>query len=140
MRRTVADAMTPPLAVAQDLLIVTAARVMRDERVSALPVIESGRLVGVLTDLDIVVRTVAEDVDPHVARVGDVASHNPVRLHADDPLDHALHVMATHQMRHLAVVDADECIVGSVTQAGIARVSGRRARGGLNRGPTVPIS
>jgi CBS domain-containing protein len=140
LRRTVADVMTPPVAVAQDLLLVSAARMMRDHRVSALPVVESGRLVGVLTDRDIVVRAVAEDVDPHVARVGEVASYDPIRLRGEDPLEHALHVMATHQIRHLAVVDEEERVVGSVTQAGIARSAGPRPHRGLKRDPVLPIS
>ena len=113
---------------------------MRDERVSALPVVESGRLVGILTDRDIVARAVAEDVDPHVACVGDVASYTPVRLRATDLLDHALQVMATHHIRHLAVVDDDERVVGSVTQAGIARSAGPEPRRRLNPEPVLPIS
>jgi CBS domain-containing protein len=140
LRRTVADVMTPPVAVAQDLLLVSAARMMRDQRVSALPVVESGRLVGVLTDRDIVVRVVAENVDPHVARVGEVASYDPIRLRGTDPLEHALHVMATHQIRHLAVVDEEERVVGSVTQVGIARSAGPDPRRGLKRDPVLPIS
>lgn len=132
--------MTTPVAVTQDLLLVSAARLMRDERVSALPVVESGRLVGVLTDRDIVVRAVAADVDPHVARVGEVASYEPVRLRCTDPLDHALHVMATHHIRHVAVVDDEERVVGSVTQAGIARSAAPAARRSLKREPVLPIS
>lgn len=140
LRRTVADVMTPPVVVAQDLLLVSAARLMRDEGVSALPVVESGRLVGLLTDRDIVVRAVAEDVDPHVACVGEVASYEQIRLHPADLLDHALHVMATHQIRHLAVVDDDERVIGSVTQAGIARSAGPEPRRRLKREPVLPIS
>lgn len=131
--------MTPPVTAAQDLLLVSAARMMRDHRVSALPVVESGRLVGVLTDREIVVRAVAEDIDPHLARVGEVASYDPIRLHASDPLEHALHIMATHQIRHLAVVDDDGRVVGSVTQAGIARTAASEPRRDLKRDAALPI-
>ena len=51
--------MTAPVTVTEELAIVSAARLMRDAHVGALPVIEGNRLVGVLTDRDIVVRAVA---------------------------------------------------------------------------------
>jgi CBS domain-containing protein len=139
LQRTVADVMTAPVAVGQDLLLVSAARLMRDERVGALPVVESGRLVGILTDRDIVVRVVAGDVNPHLICVGEVASYAPVSLHGADHLDHALHVMAKHHIRHLAVVDDDGRVVGSVTQAGIARRAGPAPRS-LKPEPVLPIS
>lgn len=135
--------MTAPVTVTEELAVLSAARLMRDAHVAALPVVEGGRLVGVLTDRDIVVRAVAEEADPHALSVGDIASFESVRLRPSDSLDHALQVMATHQMRHVAVVDDDERIVGSVTQAGIARVGdGRRGEGpgGLKPGRLLPIS
>jgi CBS domain-containing protein len=137
--RTVADVMSAPIAVTEDLAVVAAARLMRDARVGALPVVEGGRLVGVLTDRDIVVRAVAEEADPQSLSVGDIASFASVRVRASDSLEHALQVMATHQLRHVAVVDADERIVGSVTQAGIARTA-PDARNGLKRARVLPIS
>lgn len=135
--------MTAPVAVTEELTVVSAARVMRDARVGALPVVEGGRLVGVLTDRDIVVRVVAEEADAHALRVGDVASFDSVRLHPSDSLEHALQMMATHQIRHVAVVDDEERIVGSITQAGIARAADGRRRerpGGLKPARLLPIS
>jgi CBS domain-containing protein len=131
--------MSAPIVVTEELAVVSAARLMRDARVGALPVTESGRLVGVLTDRDIVVRSVAEEADPHALRVGDIASFETVRLRPADSLEHALQLMATHQIRHVAVVDDQERVVGSVTQAGIARAAQSRS-GSLKRGPLLPIS
>jgi len=131
--------MTAPVAVTAELAIVSAARLMRDAHVGALPVIEGNRLVGVLTDRDIVIRAVAEDADPHALTVGDVASFTSVRLRPSDSLEHALQVMATHQIRHVAVVDDDDRVVGSITQTGIARTT-QEPRRGLKRAPLLPIS
>jgi CBS domain-containing protein len=135
--------MTAPIAVTEELAVVSAARLMRDTHVGALPVTEGGRLVGVLTDRDIVVRAVAEEADPHGLSVADIASFECVRLHPSDSLEHALQVMATHQIRHVAVVDDDERVVGSITQAGIARAAdgrhGDRSRS-LKPGSLLPIS
>lgn len=139
MPRTVADVMTAPVVVTAEPAIVTAARLMRDARVGALPVIEGGRLVGVLTDRDIVVRAVAEEADPHVLTVGDIASFESVSLRPSDSLERALQVMATRQIRHVAVVDDGERVIGSITQTGIAR-TGQEPRRGLKRDPLLPIS
>ena len=136
--------MSAPIAVTEELAVVSAARLMRDARVSALPVIEGGRLVGVVTDRDIVVRAVAEEADPHALSVADIASFEAVSLHPGDSLDHALHVMATHQLRHLAVVDDAQRVVGSITQTGIARTadgrSGEQRSPRLKPGPLLPMS
>jgi CBS domain-containing protein len=135
--------MSAPIAVTGELTVVSAARLMRDAHVSALPVTESGRLVGVVTDRDIVVRAVAEEADPHALSVADIASFEAVSLRPGDSLDHALHVMATQQLRHLAVVDEGERVVGSITQTGIARAGHGRPRERpprLNQGPLLPMS
>jgi len=71
--------------------------------------------------------------------VGDVASFTSVRLRPSDSLEHALQVMATHQIRHVAVVDDDDRVVGSITQTGIARTT-QEPRRGLKRAPLLPIS
>ena len=116
---------------------------MRDAHVGALPVTEGGRLVGVVTDRDIVVRAVAEEADPHALSVADIASFEAVSLRPADSLDRALQLMATHQLRHLAVVDESGRVVGSVTQTGITRAAdgrlGERSPR-LKRGPLLPMS
>jgi CBS domain-containing protein len=79
----------------------------------------------------------------HALHVGDIAAFVSIRLHPADSLEHALQVMATHQIRHVAVVDDDERVVGSITQTGIARAAdGRRASrpAHLKPGPLLPIS
>jgi len=141
--RTVAQVMSAPVAVEQSLVLVAAARVMRDEDVDALPIVAGGRLIGIVTDHDVVVRAVAEDMDMHAGCVGDISSSALVYVRPEQPLEHALQVMATHQVRHLPVVDAELHIVGTITQGDIARSAGGRRNGAgprLKRGPLLPIS
>ena len=65
MAKKVRDAMTAqPRTAEPTLSLVEAARLMRSEDVGSLPIVEEGRLPAVLTDRDIVVRAVAEGVDP----------------------------------------------------------------------------
>ena len=117
---TVADVMTPGVeTTTSSEALRDAARTMREGDFGSMSVVDDGRLVGILTDRDIVVRGVAEGLDPKVARVGDVASRTPVAVAPDQDLDEAMELMAEHRVRRLPVVD-DGRLVGVVSQADVA--------------------
>jgi CBS domain-containing protein len=123
--RTVREAMTPnPSSIAPNAPIAEAARRMRDEDVGSLPVVENGRLVGMLTDRDITVRVVAEGRDAQEATVGDAASRDLTRVTPDQDLDEALRLMAARQVRRLPVVEGER-LVGIVAQADVAQTGDR---------------
>jgi CBS domain-containing protein len=93
---------------------------MKDEDVGSLPVVDTdGRLIGIITDRDIVIRAVAEQVDPQSVHVGDVASRSPVTAAPEDDLDDALSAMAASQVRRLPVVEEGR-LVGMLAQADVA--------------------
>jgi CBS domain-containing protein len=122
MGRTIRDLMTAgPRTAAPDDDVATAARWMRDEDAGALPVVEGDRLIGMLTDRDVVVRVVAEGRDPASTRVGEVASRRLVTIDPQQDADEALRLMAQHQVRRLPVVEEDGKLVGMVAQADMAR-------------------
>jgi CBS domain-containing protein len=100
--------------------VAEAAKVMARENVGSVPVVEGGRLLGVVTDRDLVVRLLAEGRDPQSTTVGEIASTEPVTLSPDDELDKALQLLARHQVRRLPVVEGER-LVGIVAQADIAR-------------------
>lgn len=100
--------------------VAEAAKVMARENVGSVPVVEGGRLVGVVTDRDLVVRLLAEGRDPQSTTVDEIASSEPVTLSPDDGLDQALQLLARHQVRRLPVVEGER-LVGIVAQADIAR-------------------
>ncbi|HYM63752.1 MAG TPA: CBS domain-containing protein [Gaiellaceae bacterium] len=99
--------------------VVKAARIMRDEDIGSLPVVEQDRLYGMITDRDITTRVVAQESDLGSISVRDVASTGPVCVDADSDLDEALHLMAHHQVRWLPVVDGGR-LVGILAQADVA--------------------
>jgi CBS domain-containing protein len=109
--RRVRDAMTPnPRAADPSMLLGEAAQLMKSEHIGALPVVENGRLVGVLTDRDIVVRVVAEGRDAQSVQIGDIASRELVTADPDQPIDEALRLMARRRVRRLPVVEGERLV------------------------------
>jgi CBS domain-containing protein len=117
----VRDAMTSdPRTVDSGVTVVEVARLMRDEDVGLIPIVESDRVVGTVTDRDIAVRVVAEGRSAEDVKVADVASRELVTVDPDQDLDEALRLMAKHQVRRLPVVEEDGKLVGIVAQADVA--------------------
>jgi len=83
--------------------------------------VQDGRLVGIVTDRDIVVRVVAEGRDANVTTVKEIASTDLVTVAPGDDLDVALNLLAQRQVRRLPVVEGER-LVGIVAQADIARL------------------
>ena len=100
-----------------------AAQLMKTEDVGSLPIVESRttlRLVGIITDRDIVVKTVAEGRPAQTASVRDAMTQNPVTVREDDDVNRALSAMADRKVRRIPVVDADGRLCGIIAQADIA--------------------
>jgi CBS domain-containing protein len=142
MGTKVADVMTQrPRAVAPQTPLTEVAQVMESDDVGAVPVVEGDRLVGIVTDRDIVVRAIAKGKDPTGMPASDISSRELVTVHPDDDLSDALELMAQHQVRRLAVTD-DERLVGVVSQADVARQGKDKETGqvveGISREPQGP--
>jgi CBS domain-containing protein len=103
---------------------------MQAEDVGALPVVHSGELVGMVTDRDLVIHVLAKDLDPNKTQVSEVCSEDPIVAQPDEPLDEALALMASEQVRRLPVV-ADGRLVGILAQADVARVAEPTSTGQL---------
>ncbi|WP_460724048.1 CBS domain-containing protein [Nocardia heshunensis] len=109
--------------------VLTAARQMVDLEVGALPICgEDGKLKGMLTDRDIVVKVVAQRQDPNGVKVSDLAEGIPVVVQADDDVRRVMELMAAHRVRRLPVIDQNR-LVGIIAQADIARLLEYRASG-----------
>ena len=139
----VRDLMSEELfCVTPETAIDDAARVMRDKSVGALPVCTEGRLVGIVTDRDLVVRHLAEETRPDIVRR--VMTPDPVTIGAEDPLERAEALMAQHRVRRLPVLDAGR-LVGMLCQADVARHASHEQVGTLVEaislgGESEPIS
>jgi CBS domain-containing protein len=121
MGKNIQDVMTSnPCTIDADKPVSYAAKMMKDEGVGLAPVVEGNRLIGTLTDRDIVVRVVAEGGDPQTVLVREVASTDVVTVDPEQDLDEALKLMARHQVRRLPVVEENGRLVGVVAQADVA--------------------
>jgi CBS domain-containing protein len=130
MGQSIRDVMTTsPQSIESSSSIVDAARLMRDGDIGSLPVVDGGKLTGVVTDRDITVRVVAEGKDPQNTKVGDVLSQDLVTIDPQQDLDEALRLMARHQVRRLPVVEEDGRLVGIVAQADVAEQGDDRQTG-----------
>jgi CBS domain-containing protein len=122
MGKRIRDMMTTnPTSIDASTTVKEAAESMRDEDIGMIPVLEDGRLVGTLTDRDIAIRVVAEDLDPETTRAIDIASTHLVTVDPSQDLDEALELMAEHQVRRLPALDEEGHLVGIVAQADVAR-------------------
>jgi len=123
------DVMTPnPRTVTPDDTIQSAARIMRDEDTGAVPVVENGRPVGMITDRDIVVRAVADG--GQVSRsIRDIVTTGVVCVTPEMSTREANELMSEHQVRRLPVVENDQ-IVGIVSLGDLAVKEGKDRRTG----------
>jgi len=132
MAKKISDLMSPnPCAIEAAKPVAYAAKMMKDENVGLAPIVEGDRLVGTLTDRDIVTRVVAEGGDPQSVTVREVASTNLVTIDPQGKLEEALQLMARNQIRRLPVVEQDGRLVGVVAQADIAREAKEKQTGAL---------
>ena len=130
MGKGIRDVMTSnPRTLEADRPVADAAKLMREEDVGLVPVVEGDRLVGTLTDRDIAIRVVADGRDPQSTSVREVASTDLVTIDPEQDLDEALRLMAQHQVRRIPVVEEDGRLVGVVAQADVARQSDDRRTG-----------
>ena len=120
MAKSVREAMTASVSsVSPSQSLADAAEVMKREDVGSVPVVEEGRLAGIVTDRDIVTRAVAEQRNPQAVRVEEIASHDLVTVEPEQDLEEALALMARHKIRRLPVLEGGR-LVGMLAQADVA--------------------
>jgi CBS domain-containing protein len=131
----VKDLMTSqPTVVRPEDMVSQAATLMKQQDCGAIPVVsKDGKLVGIVTDRDIVIRAVAAGKDPRATPVSAVMSADPVTLSPDASADDAEKLMADRQVRRLPVV-AEGRLVGLIVTAQLARRGDAREVGETIKG------
>ena len=118
--RTVEELMTSgPTSIASDAMAVEAARRMLSEDVGSLPVVEEDRLVGMVTDRDLVLQVMAKDLDPSKIPVSELCTEDPVTVEPGEAL--------------AAALTADGQGAGAQATGGVRRPARRDPRSGGHR-------
>ena len=121
MAQKVRDVMHAGVETARpDDSVKRAASIMQAADIGPLPVCDGDRLVGIVTDRDITVRSVAAGRDPSTTPVRDVMTPDIVYVRADQDVDEAIELMRRHEVRRLPVIDGGR-LVGMVALADLAR-------------------
>lgn len=114
------DIMTPsPATVHISDPVALAARLMRDEDVGSIPVMDEGTVAGIITDRDITINVVAAGVDPQTTAVGEYMSTNLITGHPDMSFREAADLMGREQIRRLPIMDQNR-LVGIVSLGDLA--------------------
>jgi CBS domain-containing protein len=108
-----------PQTISPDMNALDAAGMMKSEDIGALPVVSGDRLLGLVTDRDLVLRVLAERQNPIEVKVGDIATKTPVTVSPDTQLSDARELMAEHQIRRLPVMKGER-VVGILSLGDLA--------------------
>jgi CBS domain-containing protein len=112
--------MTPnPITVPTPATAWDAARLMKEQGIGDVLVVEGDRLAGIVTDRDLVVRVMAEGREPVATPVGEIASDEIKSVSPDDPVDHAVGLMREAALRRLPVTQ-NGYVVGVVSIGDLA--------------------
>jgi CBS domain-containing protein len=118
----VRDVMIPAINVIEAERTVREACIMMDRLgVGSLLVEREGKLVGIVTERDFVVRVLATGLDHTKTKVGDVMSYPVIAVSPDSPIEEAVALMLSHGFRRLPVVDLEGKLLGMITLSEAAK-------------------
>lgn len=129
----VKELMSPdPIFCTPQTTLHDVALLMKKNECGAIPVCEGQHVVGIVTDRDIVTRGLARDEDPQRLTASEVMTRNLMIVHDDDPIERALTIMESEQVRRLPVVQGP-VLVGVLSMTDLAEHLSERKAGELLR-------
>ncbi len=134
----VRDAMTlSPATCEPTTPLRLVAQLMSDHDCAAIPVTDSGRLVGIITDRDITVRGVALHGDVSLHSAHDCMSSPVIAIAPDDAIEKAISLLTENAIHHLPVIDEKGKLLGILAQSDIGRRMTNREFGQLARSTSI---
>lgn len=113
---------TDTICASKDDDISTIAKLMNDNHIGSIPVCDNENIVGIVTDRDIILRSIACDKDIKTTSVSDVMTTDVETVSPDTNVDDANKIMADYQVRRLPVVENNK-IVGMLSIGDVYRNS-----------------
>jgi len=110
-----------PVTASPDTTVAEAIRLMRSLRHGAVFILEDGRLTGIFTERDVLLRVCFGEHDIEAMPLREVMTPNPATLRATAPLNQALNLMAVKGYRHVPVTDHGGQLIGFVSVRGVLR-------------------
>jgi CBS domain-containing protein len=134
----VSDAMTPsPASCEPTTPLRLVAQLMSDHECAAIPVTESGKLIGIITDRDITCRAVALRDDAATLPARACMSRPVITIEIEDTLEDAAALMEENAIHHLPVIRPDGALIGMLAQSDIGRRMSNREFGALARRTSI---
>jgi CBS domain-containing protein len=122
--KTCEDIMTAnPICCLPTDSVKKVAEIMLRENLGPIPVIDndgSRKVIGILTDRDLVLKIIAEGCDAEKTKVESIMTRKVISCRADDNIQKAINSMSEHQLRRVIVVDKENKILGIISQADVA--------------------
>lgn len=120
-KASVADVMTREVVyLPEGTMLDEAAQVMRDRGIGDVVVTGGPTMVGVVTDRDIVIRAIAENLEPKTTTLGAITSRELIMVEQSATVDEAVQAMRSRGVRRLVVCDADRNVVGILSLSDVA--------------------
>lgn len=111
---------TDVVSVGPDVIVKKAVKVMNDFEIGCLIVVEDSKVIGILTERDVLKRVVDEGRKPEETRVGEVMSKPPITVNPDASLENAIQLMFKYKIKKLPVVENNR-LVGLITFTDLVR-------------------
>jgi len=109
------------LVVKPDTTVKEAAKVMTEHRVGSLVVMENDKVVGIVTELDIIWKVVAGNLNPEATLVKDIMTKKILTIQGDKTLEDATHMMVENNIKKLPVMEGDK-LIGILTATDLISV------------------
>jgi CBS domain-containing protein len=117
----VREIMTPnPVCLPTSATVVEAAAQMRANNIGDVIMTDGTALAGIVTDRDIVLRAVAQGLDPNMTTLREIATGEPLAIGPDDPIEKAVDVMRENALRRLPVTNDRDEVIGIVSLGDLA--------------------
>ena len=124
----VKEVMTKDLITLEpDASILDAAQLMKKFNVGTILITQNDKVTGILTDRDIVLRLIAENIDCQDAKLKDFMSQSPVSVSSNEDIKFVADMMAEHQIKRLPITENNK-LVGIVTLGDLSMVAPEQAQ------------
>ena len=119
--------------VSPDTSIVALAKKMQQFDIGAIPVGENDRLIGMVTDRDVVIRGVADGKDPSKLTARDVMTKGVIYCRDSEDVDEVARITESKQIRRLPVIDANKRMVGMISLGDVSHAASREVAAEVTR-------